>query len=83
MKLALQECGRKLARYVNKKKRASAEQGRVSIFEAYIPEASELLSEILGTSRVSIQQEMNSMLAKNKEFIIKNKGIPDGSETKD
>lgn len=75
MKLAIHECGRKLGRYINKKKKAKAEQERVSIFEAYIPEAAEVLSELTGESKVAIQELMNEMLAKNKEFIVKNKGI--------
>ncbi|MBD3319239.1 DNA topoisomerase VI subunit B [Candidatus Woesearchaeota archaeon] len=80
IKLALQECGRKLGRYVNKKKKARAEQERVSVFEAYTPVCAELLSEITGESKVRIEQHMTQMLVKNKEFIMKNKGIPDGHE---
>jgi DNA topoisomerase-6 subunit B len=79
MKLALQEVGRKLGRYVNKKKKAKAEQERVSIFEAYIPEAAELLAELTGESKIIIKEMMNSLLEENKKFIIKNQGIQDGS----
>ena len=84
IKLAAQDCARKLGKYVNKKKRASAEQERVSIFEAYIPEAAELLAVLTKSSKSVILNQMNEMLAKNKEFIMKNKGIQvDDSEGND
>lgn len=74
MKLALQECGRKLGIYVNRKKRAREEQERVNIFEAYIPEVAGSIAEITGENKTKLQDNLEKMLAKNKEFIAKSKG---------
>lgn len=69
MKLALQEAGRKLGSYVNKKKRVAAQQQRVNIFENYIPEVASALSKLSGLSKDNITQSMRKMLEKNKEYI--------------
>jgi DNA topoisomerase-6 subunit B len=47
LKLALQECGRKLGMYVNKKKRIHAESQKRSYIEKYIPHVAEALKELL------------------------------------
>jgi len=52
MKLALQECGRKLGIYVNKKKRLKAEGQKRSYIEKYIPHVGEALKELLGLKQV-------------------------------
>jgi len=69
MKLALQEAGRKLGSYVNKKKRVAAQQQRVNIFENYIPEVADALSKLSGASKEKIKESMVTMLQKNKEYI--------------
>ena len=51
MTLALKECGRKLAAYVRAHKHAQHEQTRRSLFEKYIPEVAQALSEILGVPK--------------------------------
>ncbi|MGH7295787.1 MAG: hypothetical protein ACRELB_12665, partial [Polyangiaceae bacterium] len=51
MTLALKECGRKLASHVRAHKHAQREQMRRSLFEKYIPEVAQSLSEILGVPR--------------------------------
>ncbi len=48
VKLALQECGRKLASFVNKKKRIKDEAKKRSYIEKYIPHVADALKEILG-----------------------------------
>jgi DNA topoisomerase-6 subunit B len=73
MKLAIQEVGRKLGSYINKKKRVSLERERVNIFERYIPELASSLAELAGASKADIEKSLSGMLAKNKEFISKNK----------
>src|SRR3989338_8913119 len=73
IKLALQECGRKLSSYVNKKRKAYAEQERVNIFENYIPEVADALERLTNESKQKIIDNMKKMLAKNKEFIEENK----------
>lgn len=69
MKLALQEAGRQLGSYVNKKKRVADQQERVSIFENYIPEVADALFRLSGVGKEKIKEAMQSMLSKNKEYI--------------
>ncbi|MBI2550569.1 DNA topoisomerase VI subunit B [Candidatus Woesearchaeota archaeon] len=64
VKLALQECGRKLSIYVNKKHHAQRQLERANIFEAYIPEIAESLSDLTGTSRTVLREKLNSTLKK-------------------
>ncbi|MGD0675315.1 MAG: DNA topoisomerase VI subunit B [Polyangiaceae bacterium] len=51
MKRAIQECGRKLAAHIRARAFAAREQNRRSLFERYIPEVAQALSEILGVSK--------------------------------
>jgi DNA topoisomerase-6 subunit B len=69
MKLAIQEAGRKLGSYVNKKRRVADQQERVSIFENYIPEVAETLYKLTGTSKEKLAEGLRKMLEKNKEYI--------------
>jgi DNA topoisomerase-6 subunit B len=69
MKLALQEAGRKLGSYVNKKRRVADQQERINIFENYIPEVAESLSKLTGTSKEKLVEGLKKMLEKNKEYI--------------
>lgn len=48
IKLAIQECGRKLGSYVNKKKRVKDELKKRSYIEKYIPHVGDALVELLG-----------------------------------
>ncbi|MEE9129191.1 MAG: hypothetical protein V3T84_04170, partial [Phycisphaerales bacterium] len=49
MKLALQECGRKLGTYLRRRKRMQRESERRSIFERYIGEVAKSCQKITGT----------------------------------
>jgi DNA topoisomerase-6 subunit B len=49
MKLALQECGRKLGTYLRRRKRMARESERRSVFERYIGEISRCCNAIVGT----------------------------------
>jgi len=49
MKLALQECGRKLGTYLRRRKRMSRESERRSVFERYIGEISRCCNSLVGT----------------------------------
>ena len=73
MKLALQEAGRRLGTYVNKKRKVSEQQERVNIFENYIPEVADALSRLSGVGKEKITESMQKMLAKNKEYILAHK----------
>jgi DNA topoisomerase-6 subunit B len=83
IKLALQEAGRRLGAYVNKKKRVGLERERVNIFERYIPEVADSLSFLSGENKKAIESQLNSMLAKNKEFIQTNTAIVSESKKDD
>ncbi len=69
IKLALQECGRKLGIYVNKKKKVGAQLERASLFEKYIPEIADSLSVLSGEKKQTIIDGLNKMT--NKEEIQK------------
>ena len=56
IKLALQECGRKLGSFVNKKKRIKDEAKKRSYIEKYIPHVAEGLKEILGLDDVKVKK---------------------------
>jgi DNA topoisomerase-6 subunit B len=83
IKLALQEAGRRLGSYVNKKKRVGLERERVNIFERYIPEVADSLAFLSGENKKAIESQLNSMLAKNKEFIQTNTAIVSESKKDD
>jgi len=75
IKLCLQECGRLLGAYVNKRRKVALEQERVNIFERYIPEVAHSLAKLTGEKADKIEYLMKKMLSKNKDFIIKNKAV--------
>ena len=64
MKLALQECGRKLGLYVHKKQRIKEAHERANIFERYIPEVAESLAYLSGDKKGRIQEALMKMLDK-------------------
>ncbi|MBW3015018.1 DNA topoisomerase VI subunit B [Candidatus Woesearchaeota archaeon] len=63
MKLAMQECGRKLASYVKKKRRIKEEGKKRSYIETFIPHVAEALKEILKLSKADVLKT-NEMLTK-------------------
>ncbi len=69
IKLALQECGRKLGMYVNKKKRMHAESQKRSYIEKYIPHVAEALKELLALKQADeakIEQLLKELLEKHR-----------------
>ena len=64
IKLALQECGRKLSIYVNKKHHAQRQLERVNLFEAYIPEIADSLAALTGVAKTPLLEKLNSTLKK-------------------
>jgi DNA topoisomerase-6 subunit B len=57
IQLAAQECGRKLATFIRKKKHADYQAQRRSIFELYIQEVSQALGKITGKSPEPIKRD--------------------------
>lgn len=61
IKLAIQECGRLLSRYVNKKKKLNQEMKKRSYIEKYIPHVSSALKELLDLKKEE-EEELNVLL---------------------
>ena len=64
IKLAVQECGRKLSIYVNKKHHAQRQLERANLFEAYIPEIADSLAALTGAAKTPLLDKLNSTLKK-------------------
>lgn len=65
IKLALQECGRKVASYVNKKRRIGDEEKKRGYIEKYIPHVAEALALIVGlkeAEKKQIEQDLAEIL---------------------
>ncbi len=64
MKLALQECGRKLNAYIRKNVRAKEAKERVSLFEKYIPEVADALADLTGEKKTELIVKLQKILKK-------------------
>jgi len=64
IKLAVQECGRKLATYIRKNVKAKEQRDKINLFEKYIPELSSALSNLSNENKEKIEINLNSMLKK-------------------
>jgi DNA topoisomerase-6 subunit B len=62
MKLALQECGRKLGAHLRAREKALGEQKRLSLFQRYIPEVAGAMSEILSADKDKIEKSFYKAL---------------------
>ncbi len=74
MRLALQEVGRKLGSYVNKKKRVGFELQKRSYIEKYIPHVAEALKELLKLNKadeMEIEKKLRDVLEKHRGKIEK------------
>jgi DNA topoisomerase VI subunit B len=65
IKLALQECGRKLSIYVHKKHFAKRQLERANLFEAYIPEVADSVSSLSGVPKAKLLEKLNATLKKD------------------
>ncbi len=64
IKLALQECGRKVGLYINKKTKATRQLERANLFETYMPEIADALSHITGEDKQKIIDALKKMVEK-------------------
>ncbi len=62
IKLALQECGRKLASFVNKKKRIKDEGKKRSYIEKYIPHVADALKELLELDEIQKKKMEDNLI---------------------
>jgi DNA topoisomerase-6 subunit B len=82
LKLALQECGRKLASYVRKNVRAKEQRERISLFEHYIPELAFSLSKISDGKKEDLEKELNKILKKGMSELLAQVEHDEEPETK-
>jgi DNA topoisomerase-6 subunit B len=84
MKLAVQECGRKLAAHLRARAHADRELKRRSLFEKYIPEVATAISDILGLAREKVEKPFYKALPSFVRFVDDkdNKDDKDGGEAK-
>ena len=66
MKLAIQDCGRKLKMYLSAKYREKRQLQRRSLFEIYIPELAYSLSKITNVNEKEIIDELKKIIKKQK-----------------
>ncbi|MEO8874997.1 MAG: hypothetical protein ABI461_05370, partial [Polyangiaceae bacterium] len=62
MRLAIQECGRKLGSYLRARSKLDSEHKRLSIFQRYIPEVASALAGILGKDASAIAKAFQKTL---------------------
>jgi len=82
MKLALQECGRRLGKYVKKRKMADVESKRKSYIEKYIPHIGIGLKEILNLKEED-EKKVVKVLKEDLEKTRPNINLKMGKEVKD
>jgi DNA topoisomerase-6 subunit B len=64
VKLALQDAGRKLAKFVSQRKRARESQLRKELFEKYIPELAESLEKLTDKQKQKIIEDLEKIIKK-------------------
>ena len=64
IKLALQECGRKLSIYIHKHIRAAEQRDKIDLFEKYIPELATSLSNLTGSKKLELEEKLQKLLKK-------------------
>jgi DNA topoisomerase-6 subunit B len=74
LKLALQECGRKLASHIRHTVRAKDQREKLDLFEKYIPEVAVALHNLSGESTDSITEGLLKILKKGLPDLEKNGG---------
>ena len=67
IKLALQDAGRKLAKYVRQKRKARERLLRRQIFERYVPEVAKALAALTGKDKKAILRKLENMIKKKTE----------------
>ncbi len=77
IKLALQECGRKLNIYINKTIRSAEQKEKISLFEKYIPELASSLATLSNESKSKIEESLRKILKKNMSNLLNENGIQD------
>lgn len=81
IKLALQECGRKLYTYIKQNVKAAEQKQRIGLFEKYIPELAGSLAILSGDKKNIIEENLRKILRKNMNNLLEENGLDeDGKE---
>ncbi len=80
IKLAVQDCGRKLASYIRKHVKAKEQKEKINLFEKYIPELSSSLSNLSNEKREKIETGLKRMLKKTIPDLIEQNEIKNGKK---
>jgi DNA topoisomerase-6 subunit B len=76
LRLALQECGRKLAMYLRAQAKANSAQKRLGIFHRYMPETAQAIALILGSNRDEVLKRFVAALAKQSPVVEADEDAP-------
>jgi DNA topoisomerase-6 subunit B len=68
MKLAIQDAGRELSRYLSGKRRRGEAHRRLLIFERYATEVAEALAKLTGKSKPDIEKKLTGMISEKVSF---------------
>lgn len=71
IKLALQECGRKLGIYIRKNIKAKEQREKANLLEKYIPEVASSLHNLTGESKNAIEDKLKLILARGLPALLK------------
>ncbi len=80
IRLAIQDCMRKMQRYLSGKRQREAAAQRVNLFERYIPEVAEAISKISDVPKDKIQSGLVKMLKKGQIIVEEEKLEEDAGE---
>ena len=83
MKLAVQECGRKLGAHLRAHEKAESEHKRLTLFQRYIPEVSAAIGSILGTPKDLVETAFAQALPNFVRTLEKTDTEADGAERSD
>ncbi len=70
IKLALQECGRRLGIYIRKNVKAKEQKEKIDLFTKFIPELANSLSSLTGEKPKLLEEELTKILNKNMKELL-------------
>ncbi len=82
IKLALQECGRKLATYIRHNVKAAEQKERIGLFEKYIPELASSLSILSDEKKTVVEDNLKKILKKSMSSLLEENGVGNDKEKK-
>ena len=78
MKLALQDCGRRLSSYIRKTFKAKEQKEKIDLFEKYIPELAASLGDLSEEKKIIIEENLRKILKKGLKDLLN--GIEESEE---